>query len=196
MGGNPLSYSDPKGLCFGLCTGLYFRTTVGAALPANGGSAIPGNTPALDGLPIAGGFPSTHTRPQSSLIPSLPPSMGELLIDLTIIYIVSLNDDEECPRPNTLEPGAHAGDSIPARGPGRNFTPEERQAINGIGGDSGCHTCGTQDPGTQSGNFVPDHQPPNALNPDGGVQDLYPHCIGCSRSQGGQVSGLRRGNKR
>ena len=59
--------------------------------------------------------------------------------------------------------------------------------VNQIGEKHGCHTCGTKKPGTKSGDFVPDHQPPNKLNPEGGEQELYPHCIGCSRKQGGQV---------
>jgi RHS repeat-associated protein len=92
---------------------------------------------------------------------------------------------------DTLVPGAHAGDSIPARGPGRDFTPEERGQINDIGNDTGCHTCGITNPGTRSGNFVPDHQPPSGLNPDGGAQRLYPQCLTCSRVQGGQVRQAR-----
>jgi RHS repeat-associated protein len=92
---------------------------------------------------------------------------------------------------DTLQPGPHAGESIPARGPGRDFTKEERDKINGIGQDTGCHTCGSTDPGTTSGNHIPDHQPPNALNPTGGAQELYPHCLTCSRVQGGQVRGVQ-----
>jgi len=93
---------------------------------------------------------------------------------------------------STLEPGSHAGDSIPARGPERDFTRPERDAINKIGNDTGCHTCGTKDPGTKSGDFVPDHQPPNKLNPKGNPQRLYPHCKGCSRKQGGDVRAATR----
>jgi RHS repeat-associated protein len=94
--------------------------------------------------------------------------------------------------PNTLRPGPYAGRSIPARGPGRDFNAAERNAINEIGGETGCHTCGTTDPGTKSGNFIPDHQLPNALNPSGAPQRLYPHCLGCSRVQGGQIRQLKR----
>lgn len=90
---------------------------------------------------------------------------------------------------DTLQPGPHAGDSVPARGPDRDFDKGERGQINEIGGQSGCHTCGSTDSGTSSGNFIPDHQPPNALNPNGGAQQLYPHCLSCSRVQGGQVRG-------
>ena len=90
---------------------------------------------------------------------------------------------------DTLQPGEHSGESVPARGPDRDFTPGERDKINEIGGTSGCHTCGATDAGTSSGNFIPDHQPPNALNPTGGAQELYPHCLNCSRTQGGQVRG-------
>ena len=92
---------------------------------------------------------------------------------------------------DTLQPGPHAGESIPARGPGRDFSKEERDKINEIGQNTGCHTCGSKDPGTTSGNHIPDHQPPNALNPSGGPQELYPHCLTCSRVQGGQVRGTQ-----
>ncbi len=90
-------------------------------------------------------------------------------------------------RPSTLRPGPHSGESIPARGPGRDFTAAERRQVNDIGRRTGCHTCGTKDPGTKSGDFVPDHQPPNALNRGGGPQQLLPHCLECSRRQGGEI---------
>jgi hypothetical protein len=80
----------------------------------------------------------------------------------------------------TLKPGPFATDSISARGAGRSFNTAERSAIDRIGGESGCHTCGTTNPGTKSGHFIPDHQPPNALNPSGGPQQLYPQCSTCS----------------
>ena len=91
------------------------------------------------------------------------------------------------PRASTLTPGPHAGESIPARGPQRNFSRSERGQINEIGSETGCHTCGTSTPGTQSGNFVPDHQPPNKINAPEGPQRLYPHCTTCSSSQGGTL---------
>ncbi|NLD47267.1 MAG: RHS repeat protein, partial [Clostridiaceae bacterium] len=93
---------------------------------------------------------------------------------------------------STLEPGPYAGESIPARGKGRDFTSAEREKINQIGKDTGCHTCGSTDPGTKSGNFIPDHQPPSATVPDGTPQQLYPHCKGCSASQGGTLSQMKR----
>ncbi|TBU74091.1 RHS repeat domain-containing protein [Phytopseudomonas daroniae] len=92
---------------------------------------------------------------------------------------------------NTLQPGPHAGESVPARGPSRDFTKGERDKINEIGRKTGCHTCGSTDPRTTSGNHIPDHQPANALNPSGGPQELYPHCLTCSRVQGGQVRGAQ-----
>jgi RHS repeat-associated protein len=92
----------------------------------------------------------------------------------------------------TLQPGPHAGESIEARGPERDFTPAERDKIDEIGAETGCHTCGTTDPGTKSGRFVPDHQPPTAISEPGTPQRLYPHCINCSRVQGGEVNAARR----
>ncbi len=88
-----------------------------------------------------------------------------------------------------IGPGPYAGESIPARGPERDFTAAERREINRIGSETGCHTCGDTSPGTIRGNFVPDHQMPNALNHAGRAQRLYPQCISCSKSQGGWISG-------
>ena len=96
-------------------------------------------------------------------------------------------------RPTTLEPGPHAGESIPARGPERDFNAAEVKAGNSIGAKTGCHTCGTTDPGTKSQNFVLDHQPASALNPNNGPQRLYPQCLTCSRRQGGEVRQAVRG---
>jgi hypothetical protein len=94
---------------------------------------------------------------------------------------------------DTLVPGPFADGSIPARGPERDFTAEERRAVNDIGNSTGCHTCGSRVPGTTSGNWIPDHQPPSQLNEGGGAQQLYPHCKKCSNSQGGKVTqALRR----
>lgn len=91
-----------------------------------------------------------------------------------------------------IGPGPHAGESIPARGPERDFTAAERREINRIGSETGCHTCSDRNPGTLLDNFVPDHQPPNALNYSGRAQRLYPQCIYCSKAQGGWISGNRR----
>lgn len=81
-------------------------------------------------------------------------------------------------------PGPYARESIPARGSNRDFTPGERQEINRIGREYGCHTCGARRPGTNSGNYVPDHQPPTGLNRLELPQRLFPHCLSCSREQG------------
>jgi RHS repeat-associated protein len=88
---------------------------------------------------------------------------------------------------STLELGPYAAGSISARSAARDFTAVERSDINRIGQATGCHTCGTTNPGTKRGNFVPDHQPVSALNSQNAAQKLYPHCIDCSRRQGGQV---------
>ncbi len=100
--------------------------------------------------------------------------------------------DSGSPTRSTLEPGPHARESIPARGPGRDFTVAEREAVNEIGRKHGCHTCGTRNPGTKSGDFIPDHQPPSQWAP-GQPQRLFPHCKACSLKQGGHVNAeLRR----
>jgi hypothetical protein len=89
---------------------------------------------------------------------------------------------------NGIGPGPFAGESIAARGPGRDFNVWERREGNRIFARTGCHTCGTFDAGTPSGNCVLDHQPPTAWNPYRRVQRLYPHCLGCSSRQGNWIS--------
>ncbi|HEY0638613.1 MAG TPA: RHS repeat-associated core domain-containing protein, partial [Pseudonocardiaceae bacterium] len=91
-----------------------------------------------------------------------------------------------------FKPGKYAKDSIPARGPGRDFTRAERDAVNDIGREHGCHSCGTRDPGTKYGDFVPDHQPVTSQNPNNLPQRLYPQCLACSRQQGLQAAGRGR----
>ena len=90
-----------------------------------------------------------------------------------------------------IGPGPFAEESIPARGPDRDFTEKEREEINEIGEQFGCHVCGRDDPGTDSGNWVVDHQNPSALNPVGQSQSLYPQCMYCMWRQGGWVRYLK-----
>ncbi|MBK8008457.1 MAG: phage portal protein [Rhizobiales bacterium] len=113
-------------------------------------------------------------------------------------YILELNDHAKQAEVRFVElqdqgvaPGRFAAESIPARGPERNFTLWERVEIDRIGLATGCHTCGTFDPETTSGHFVIDHQKPSALNKNGRAQRLYPQCLRCSWRQGGHVGGLK-----
>lgn len=90
-----------------------------------------------------------------------------------------------------LAPGSYAGRSIPGDAT-RKFTREQRDELNEIMGDTGCHRCGTLSPGTKSGDAIPDHQPP--LSQSDGPYELYPHCLACSREQGLFLANLiRRG---
>lgn len=63
----------------------------------------------------------------------------------------------------------------------RDWTRAQRDEINKIMKETGCHRCGTRDPGTVSGDAIPDHQPPLYLS-DGPYQ-LFPHCKQCSWDQ-------------
>ena len=95
---------------------------------------------------------------------------------------------------NGILPGLFARESIPARGPERDFFVSERLQVNEMGRIYGCHTCGTVSPGTISGNHVPDHQYPTALNPFGRAQRLYPQCLTCMRRQGLWIGNYKRRN--
>lgn len=95
------------------------------------------------------------------------------------------SNENQVDKEDKLRPGDNAKESIPASGP--RITKKEQDEINDIGDKHGCHSCGAESPGTKSGNWVGDHQPPSKLNPEGKAQRLYPHCLRCSKSQGGQV---------
>jgi RHS repeat-associated protein len=174
---NPYRYVDPNG-----------RWAVAAGLITGGVLAIGGGYSVLSDDQRLALVRSLGQIGQYTLIGQL----GGLITDI----IASESNDHASggDKGSTLRPGPNAGESIPARGPGRDFTPGEREAINEIGDRTGCHTCGATDPGTKSGNWVPDHQRPSRLNPDGDPQRLYPQCLNCSRTQGGQVRGATSGD--
>jgi hypothetical protein len=116
----------------------------------------------------------------------------------TIDYVKDQAEDSppSDEKKDRLRPGPYAGDGVPADGPGRPSKEKQKQ-VNEEGEKHGCHTCGTKEPGTKSGNWIGDHQPATALNPEGEAQTLYPHCVGDSCGQGGDVKAEkgRRGIK-
>jgi hypothetical protein len=91
-------------------------------------------------------------------------------------------------RRTAVGPGPYANGWIPAPVTNRRLSRAEQQEINRLGRKFGCHRCGTFNPGTRSGNFVGDHQMSKSL---GRPTRIYPHCIHCSSSQGGLLSGER-----
>ena len=181
VGNDPTDNTDETGLA---CDGVgpcSPQTPEGAAanLKANReiGEAIvnhPGETMQVVGTAI-------------SLIPSPIEEFGPPIAGAGRIVKSLDGEDAAASRtaPSTLSPGPHAGESVPATGP--RVTADQQRQVDRIGNESGCHTCGTRNPGTQSGHWVGDHQPSTRLNPPGGQQRLYPHCLSCSRRQGGEV---------
>jgi hypothetical protein len=96
--------------------------------------------------------------------------------------------------PALFKPGPWARGSIPARDFGRDFTATERNAVNDLGNEFGCHSCGATSAGTKTGNWVLDHQPVSRFVDLGTPQQLYPQCLVCSNQQGLEViNWLRRG---
>lgn len=85
-------------------------------------------------------------------------------------------------------PGRYAAASIPSRGDTRSFRLKERLAVKRIGEEYGCHTCGSKVPGTHSGFFVLDHQEPISRQSPTGPRRLSPHCVTCSKRQGGWIT--------
>lgn len=91
-------------------------------------------------------------------------------------------------RGTPVGPGPFAREWVPAPPTNRRLTRAEQEAINRLGRKFGCHRCGNINPGTPSGNFVGDHQMSKSI---GTPTRIYPHCIGCSYSQGGLISSGR-----
>jgi hypothetical protein len=91
-----------------------------------------------------------------------------------------------------IGPGPFAGDSIPARGPERDFNVLERLQNRKNFSATGCHTCGTSKAGTMYGDPILDHQPPTGLNYNGAAQRLYPQCLTCSLRQGNWIMRYKR----
>jgi RHS repeat-associated protein len=182
---NPLSRADADGHC-----GEDLCIVEGGVTAYFVGAAAVAGTAALLSTPAAQRSLSTFTSAASenfsSNVSALKSTVSGWFSSKSSAPAASSD------KPSTLAPGPHAGDGTPARSGDRNFTPGERGAVNAEGAEKGCHTCGTTDPGTKSGNFIPDHQPPTALNPAGGEQTLYPHCLSCSRTQGGEVNAAKQ----
>lgn len=156
--------------------------TVGLATK---GPGLPGSSGAVLLAESQGGFRFMAMAEVESVAVS---SEGMFTIALAPVAVaMAARPETSVPLRSTLRPGPHASESIPARGPGRDFTAAERKAVNEIGRKHGCHTCGTKNPGTKSGDFIPDHQPPSQLAP-GQPQRLFPHCKACSLRQGGEVN--------
>ena len=89
-----------------------------------------------------------------------------------------------------IGPYAPPGGGVPiSPGHGRPSAAEQN-AVNALFEENGCHSCREKCPGTTSGNAVFDHQPSKAL---GTPTEGYPHCLKCSRIQGGMVRGMVRG---
>src|SRR5580704_13828547 len=190
---NPTTVGDPDGHCPDAC--MLEAAAAGlvlAYLASPPGQQILHNA-TNDIVSVVSALSSLYQPSNSGLNTAPPPTMPTNVSQGTPASTSqqgAVNNDPINSR--TLEPGPNATDGIPARGPGRDFTQGERDAINQQGQDTGCHTCGTKDAGTKSGNFVPDHQPPSALNTEGADQRLYPQCLQCSRTQGGEVNAAKQ----
>jgi hypothetical protein len=81
--------------------------------------------------------------------------------------------------------GPYAKEWIIAPTTNRRLNKAEQAEIDRIGRTYGCHRCGTKTSGTPSGHFIGDHQVPKSV---GKPSRIYPHCVWCSKSQGGMVS--------
>lgn len=214
VGGNPASKTDPDGHCpDGDCTAFFSAQQSTDSMKFLGGELAGVGKAIINAIPktynAVASFintqieadPQMHDVPLMPLAPTLPvngpaEAVGNGVGELGIIAAGGAKGN-----PSTAAAGeseAAAGEvptSIPA-GPGARPSPSQQSAINQMGDAHGCSTCGTTTPGTKSGNWVGDHQPPTALNKNGGQQVYKPQCLQCSRQQGGQVSAAVKAAKK
>ena len=189
-GGNPIRYVDPRGL------DIWGEAIAAAAVAAAADGPIPaGDVVGLCILAGAGAWWVVEEVFGDSDDPI--PDLVEGRADHNNVYSdggASSGEGSESQGgvPDRVGVGPYAGEGVPV-GPTPRPSRGEQEQINEEGDELGCHTCGTSDPGTRSGNWVGDHQDPNALNQPGNPQRYYPQCLGCSRTQGGYVSGIVRG---
>jgi RHS repeat-associated protein len=209
VGGNPASKADPDGHCWpiGECAHNVMNAVdraqakLQAKAEATGIPAVAAATTFATGVTrdVVNGFVGLGTVGEASgaawngstteRIVAAAEDGGKVGgIILTVVAVAG--PKSTAPAGDTLKPGPHVGDGVPASGP--RIKAAEQRAVNAEGAQNGCHTCGAQSPGTKSGNWVGDHQPATALNSSGAPQTLYPQCLSCMRRQGGQVTAAVR----
>ncbi|TQV80791.1 hypothetical protein [Denitrobaculum tricleocarpae] len=148
--------------------------------------------PGRELMPGHTGGNQTELGPRTDRIPGYPAQEQEPLIlinpeqsDELNVPIVLLSEDYT--KNSTLTIGPYAGELIPGyRG---RIRAREQRLIEQLMKKDGCHTCGTHDPGTTSGKAIGDHQPSQALEEP---KWFLPHCVNCSRRQGGEVTQEKR----
>ncbi len=198
-GDDPVNKADPTGTtsCFSNCLpfltgvvqGVLKAVVTTAAKMSIMGHTMVGNTTEAqkvaaeaDSINSVIGAPTSDIQSTGQKVGYSGAVLGSLLGGDDAPTVLSSKAEPEV---SILVPGPFAGESIPATSP--SATAAEKQLVTQTGQTSGCHTCGTDDPGTKSGQYVSDHQPPTKLNPEDKPQQLYPHCLSCSRKQGGYV---------
>jgi RHS repeat-associated protein len=192
---NPYTFTDPDGresACFSTGVGCgqvpitpAIEQQQATTMAAMGGAALGA---ALLGPAIAAAATEISTYGLVGAILGNPESVvigGAVALETVVVTATGATGTAGLT--STLKPGPFAGASIPARSSAQTFTATERAAINEIGTATGCHNCGTTVAGTKGGNFIPDHQPVSSLNRANAPQRLLPHCIDCSRRQGGEA---------
>jgi RHS repeat-associated protein len=97
--------------------------------------------------------------------------------------------DRSDPR-HLLYPGEYAVEGVRVD---PNPLREQRDAVNRLGQQFGCHHCGSPISGLPAGRWVLDHMPANGLNEEGEPQLGFPQCFGCMRQQGPAVQQAQEG---
>ncbi|MDP3295729.1 MAG: RHS repeat-associated core domain-containing protein [Nevskia sp.] len=121
---NPYKYTDPDGEASAPTQVAPNAPTISARIEAA--------APVAARFPVVAAAAAIAVAAEGLYTGQSPfPAVSDALSDLMTEVMSDSGADAPKDKQSTLSPGPSAGDSIPARGPERNFTPEERSKING-----------------------------------------------------------------
>ncbi|MFL6077091.1 MAG: polymorphic toxin-type HINT domain-containing protein [Mycobacteriales bacterium] len=106
------------------------------------------------------------------------------------VLVHNANEGDVCRL--TLGPDGNSRAEGVAATHGDRVLPHEQDMVNEFGDRNGCWSCGAKESGYADGHWTGDHNPANALAPNG-PWTLYPQCKVCSRQQGGIVRTIKQG---
>ena len=146
-------------------------------------AALTSSYAVIQGYQLSGSLVPLPKRDNTDIIKLQSPDLIASTL-VSVIVFKALGGRFSSVLPSHLSsPGAFARGWIPANSV-QYGTPAEKNIIQAIGREHGCHSCGRQ-----VKKYVADHQPPNKISQE--MQRFYPQCEKCSVLQGGSLAGSK-----